>query len=52
MVDDAAKSMTFVVRFGDPDNALDPLPFTERVRVTCGPIDQIEPIECTETLEQ
>ena len=44
--------MTFLVQFGDPDNALDPLPFMEKVRVTCSSIDQIEKIECREAPAQ
>jgi hypothetical protein len=47
--DAAAKSVSFRVLFGDPDNANDPLPFTERVTVTCGPTDRIDRLECRET---
>jgi len=51
-VNDAAKTITFLAQFGDPDNALDPLPFMEQVRVTCSSIDQIEKIECREAPAQ
>jgi hypothetical protein len=47
-VNTAAKTRTFIVQFGDRDNALDPLPFTERVRVTCAPIERIDTIQCRE----
>ena len=47
-VNAAAKTITFLVQFGDRDNALDPLPFTERVRVTCAPIDRIDTMQCRE----
>jgi hypothetical protein len=51
-VDDRSKTMSFLVQFGDPANLLDPLPFMERVRVTCSSIDQIEKIECREVAAQ
>ncbi len=47
-VNAAAKNITFMVQFGARDNALDPLPFTERVRVTCAPIDRVDTIQCRE----
>ena len=50
-LDAASKSMSFVVRFGDPDNARDPLPFTERVLVRCAPIDIAEQLQCTERVQ-
>src|SRR5678816_1495788 len=42
MVDTAAKMLSFRVRFGDPDNIADPLPFTQNVQVTCGPLAPVE----------
>jgi len=48
MVDAAAKMFSFKVRFGDPDNIADPLPFSENVRVTCTPLAPIEQIKCQE----
>ncbi len=49
-VDPAARSLSFRVRFGDPDNARDPLTFSERVAVTCGPTDRIDRLQCRERL--
>jgi hypothetical protein len=46
--DSATKSISFTVQYGDPDNANDPLPFSELVLVTCAPIDRIEQLECRE----
>jgi hypothetical protein len=46
--DAIAKTVSFHVRYGDPDNANDPLPFGERVAVTCGPIDRIDRLRCRE----
>lgn len=43
-----AGTITFQVRYGDPDNSLDPLPFTEQVLVTCGPMNQLQRIQCRE----
>jgi hypothetical protein len=48
MVDTAAKMFSFRVRFGDPDNIADPLPFTQNVQVTCGPLAPVEEIKCRE----
>lgn len=47
-VDPAARSLSFHVRYGDPDNALDPLPFKEDIIVTCARIDRIERLQCSE----
>jgi hypothetical protein len=47
-VDTAAKSFSFKVRFGDPENVADPLPFTEDVKVTCGPLAPADQIQCKE----
>jgi hypothetical protein len=44
----SGRSLSFTVRFGDSDNANDPLPFSELVRVNCEPIDQIEQVQCRE----
>ena len=35
----AAKRLTFAVRFGDPQNGQDPLPFSTLVGVVCEPAD-------------
>jgi hypothetical protein len=48
IVDASSKTFKFIVRFGDPQNANDPLPFSERIQVTCGPIGAIEQIQCRE----
>jgi hypothetical protein len=50
-LDPAARSFSFRVRFGDPDNARDPLAFSERVAVTCGPTDRIDRLQCRERLQ-
>jgi hypothetical protein len=50
IVDRAAGTLRFEVRFGDPDNAGDPLPFTERVRVDCAPLQPVERIQCSERI--
>jgi hypothetical protein len=50
-VNATAKTMAFTVRYGDPNNGNDPLPFTELVRVTCGPIDQLALIQCREAAQ-
>src|SRR5262245_680929 len=42
MVDVAAKTFSFKVKFGDPENIADPLPFTEDVRVSCRPLAPVE----------
>ncbi len=47
-VDAAAKGFSFKVRFGDPENVADPLPFTEDVQVTCAPLTPVEQIHCRE----
>ncbi|PYS52903.1 MAG: hypothetical protein DMG13_14785 [Acidobacteria bacterium] len=47
-VDPSRRSISFTVRYGDPDNANDPLPFTQRVVVTCAPIDPVEQLRCRE----
>jgi hypothetical protein len=44
----SGRSLSFTVRFGDSDNANDPLPFSELVRVSCEPIEQIEQVQCRE----
>jgi hypothetical protein len=51
MVDVAAKRMVFTVRYGDTNNGNDPLPFTELVQVTCGPVDQLALIQCLEVAQ-
>jgi len=45
---DKANSIAFAVRFGDPENGNDPLPFTAEVSVRCAPIDRIEQLQCSE----
>ena len=45
------KSFSFTVRYGDPENANDPLPFTQMVRVTCSPFDSLEQLRCSETAQ-
>jgi hypothetical protein len=47
-VDRVSNVMRFQVRFGDRENANDPLEFTEDVLVTCGPIDSFDDLKCTE----
>ena len=42
MVDTRANTLSFMVRFADPDSASDPLPFAQNVRVTCKPLASIE----------
>ena len=51
VVNATAKTMAFTVRYGDPNNGNDPLPFTELVRVTCGPIDQLALLQCREAAQ-
>jgi hypothetical protein len=48
VVDAGSKSISFVVRFGDRENANDPLPFSETALVRCAPIDRIEQLQCFE----
>jgi hypothetical protein len=48
MLDAASKMFSFKVRFGDPENVADPLPFSEDVQVTCGPLAPVEEIKCKE----
>jgi hypothetical protein len=48
MVDTRSNTLSFTVRFGDPESALDPLPFTQNVRVTCKPLAPLEQIRCEE----
>jgi hypothetical protein len=50
-LDPAARSLSFRVRFGDRDNTRDPLAFSERVAVTCGPTDRIDRLQCRERLQ-
>jgi hypothetical protein len=47
--DERRKSISFTVRYGDPDNANDPLPFTKLVRVICSPIDSLTQLRCRES---
>jgi hypothetical protein len=42
------KSLSFVVRYGDPGNAADPLPFSQQVLVTCASIDTPVALRCHE----
>jgi|ERR1051326_9127813 hypothetical protein len=49
--DAGTQSMLFTVQYGDPQNANDPVPFSERVRVTCAPIDSFEQLTCSESPE-
>ena len=42
------KGFSFTVRYGDPENANDPLPFTQMVRVTCSPYDSLQQLRCNE----
>jgi hypothetical protein len=51
VVNATEKTMAFTVRYGDPNNGNDPLSFTELVRVTCGPIDQLALIQCHEAAQ-
>ena len=48
MVDAAAKMFSFKVKFGDPDNIADPLPFSEDVKITCKPLAPVEQMKCIE----
>ena len=43
------QSMQFNVRFGDPSNGRDPLPFTEPVLVTCAPLAPMPRMVCRES---
>lgn len=43
------ESMQFNVRFGDPENARDPLPFSEQVLVTCAPLAPLTRMVCRES---
>lgn len=47
-VDAAAGTLSFEARFGDPENRQDPLPFSQRVSVTCAPIDDPPQLQCRE----
>lgn len=47
-VDASGRLLSFTVRFGDSDNANDPLPFSELVRVSCELTDQAEQVPCRE----
>jgi hypothetical protein len=47
-VDATRRLLSFTVRFGETDNANDPLPFSELVRVTCQLTDRIEQVRCRE----
>jgi hypothetical protein len=51
VVNATAKTMAFTVRYGDPNNGNDPLPFMELVHVTCGPIDQLALTQCREAAQ-
>jgi len=42
-------SMQFNVRFGDPGNGRDPLPFSEQVLVTCAPLAPLTRMACRES---
>lgn len=46
--DPSTNQISFEADFGDPQNANDPLPFSEQVHVTCGPMMPVEAIRCTE----
>ena len=48
-IDRAQNAVSFNVRYGEPDNANDPVPFTQRVLVTCSPINQTERLQCKES---
>ena len=50
-MDAAAKSIVFTVQYGDPENGNDPVPFSERVRVICSPIDSLDELTCVERSE-
>jgi len=50
-MDAAAKSIAFTVQYGDPENGNDPVPFSERVRVICSPIDSLDQLTCVERPE-
>lgn len=47
-VDGGQGTLSFVVRFGDPDNAHDPVPFSQRVDVRCSPL-RFADINCRES---
>ena len=46
------RAISFTVRYGDPDNGNDPLPFTELVNVTCSPLASLEQLRCVESARQ
>lgn len=46
--DPSTNQISFEVGFGDPQNANDPLPFSENVMVTCGPVTPVDAIRCSE----
>ena len=46
--DPSTNQISFEVRFGDPQNGNDPLPFSENVMVTCGSIAPVDAIKCNE----
>jgi hypothetical protein len=48
-VDAATSVIEFNVQYGDPENNNDPLPFKQSVHVTCGPLNSVQQIRCTET---
>jgi hypothetical protein len=48
-VSDRDSALTFTVQFGDPTSLRDPLPFSERVGVTCKPPAPAERMACSET---
>jgi hypothetical protein len=50
-LDVATQSIVFAVQYGDSENANDPVPFSERVRVTCAPIDSLDQLTCAERPE-
>jgi hypothetical protein len=48
-LDPSGDAVVFTVRYGDPANAKDPLPFTQRVSVRCAPVKVVERMGCGET---
>jgi len=49
-VDVRSKAISFRVKYGDPENPRDPLPFSQVVNVTCAPIDDLKRLKCRELL--
>jgi hypothetical protein len=50
-IDTAKSVIEFNVQYGDPENGNDPLPFKQLVHVSCGPLNSVQQIRCTETAQ-